>query len=238
MGSPLFFCVVQLPLAVVVTAVLTAAAGLARLVRPAAVQALSRVWSRLLLRLFRVDVRTEGQEHVPRGPAVYAANHSSSLDILVVLGHLNADVRIIYKKSLSFVPLLGWSIAVSGHIPIDRSNPFRAHRSLQRAAERIRGGTSVLVFPEGTRSPDGSVRHFKRGSFSLALDAGVPVVPVSLADVKTLVPRGLTSLKPGTITLRVHPAIAVSGRSKDDAEALAEETRRVVARGCEREVGQ
>jgi 1-acyl-sn-glycerol-3-phosphate acyltransferase len=199
---------------------------------------LSRVWSRLLLWLFRVDVLTQGQEHMPPGPAVYAANHSSSLDILVVLAQLPADVRIIYKKSLSLVPLLGWSIAVGGHIPIDRSNPFRARRSLRNAAERIRAGTSVLVFPEGTRSPDGSVRHFKRGSFSLALEAGVPVVPVSLVGVKLLVPRGLTSLRPGRITLRVHPAIPVSGRSKDEAEALAEETRRAVAAGCEREVGE
>ena len=238
MGRTLFFCVVQMPLAVLATAVLTTIASLAGLVRPGAVQALSRVWSRLLLRLFRVEVRTEGGEHLPAGPAVYAANHSSSLDILVVLAHLPMDVRIIFKKSLSYVPLLGWSIAVGGHIPIDRSNPFRARRSLQRAAERIRGGTSVLVFPEGTRSPDGAVQHFKRGSFSLAIEAGVPVVPVSLAGVKALVPRGLTSLRPGRVTLRVHPAIAVSGRSKDDAEALAEETRRVVAAGCEREAGE
>ena len=238
MGRTLFFCVVQMPLAVLATAVLTSAASLAGLVRPGAVQALSRVWSRLLLRLFRVEVRSEGQDQHPAGPAVYAANHSSSLDILVVLAHLPVDVRIIYKKSLSYVPLLGWSIAVGGHIPIDRSNPFRARRSLQRAAERIRGGTSVLVFPEGTRSPDGSVRHFKRGSFSLALEAGVPVVPVSLVGVKALVPRGLTTLRPGRITLRVHPAISVSGRSRDDAEPLAEETRRVVAAGCEREAGQ
>jgi len=234
-GRSLLFCVVQLPLAVLATAVLTTIASLAGLVRSGAVQALSRVWSGLLLRLFRVDVLTQGREHMPRGPAVYAANHGSSLDILVVLAHLPADVRIIYKKSLSLVPLLGWSIATGGHIPIDRSNPFRARRSLQKAAERIRGGTSVLVFPEGTRSPDGAVRHFKRGSFSLALEAGVPVVPVSLVGVKALVPRGLTSLRPGRITLRVHPAIVVSGRSKDDAEALAEETRLVVAAGCERE---
>jgi 1-acyl-sn-glycerol-3-phosphate acyltransferase len=227
-----------MPLAVLATAVLTATASLAGLVRPGAVQALSRVWSGLLLRLFRVDVLTQGQEHMPGGAAVYAANHSSSLDILVVLAHLPADVRIIYKKSLSMVPLLGWSIAVGGHIPIDRSNPFRARRSLRNAADRIRAGTSVLVFPEGTRSPDGSVRHFKRGSFSLALEAGVPVVPVSLVGVKALVPRGLASLRPGRLALRVHPAIPVSGKSKDDAEALAEETRRVVAAGCEREVGE
>jgi 1-acyl-sn-glycerol-3-phosphate acyltransferase len=91
------------------------------------------------------------------------------------------------------------------------------------------------VFPEGTRSPDGSVRHFKRGSFSLAIEAGVPVVPVSLVGVKALVPRGLWSLRPGRVLLRIHPAIPVSGRSASDAQALAEEVRLVVAAGCERE---
>ena len=145
-----------------------------------------------------------------------------------MLAYLRSDVRIIYKKSLSLVPLLGWSIAVGGHIPIDRSNPFRARRSLLKAAERIRAGTSVLVFPEGTRSPDGAVGHFKRGSFSLALDASCPGRAGLARGREALVPRGLASLKPGTITLRVHPPIPVSGRSKDDAEALAEEMRRVV----------
>jgi 1-acyl-sn-glycerol-3-phosphate acyltransferase len=234
-GRSLVFCVLQAPLAVLATAVLTALACLAGLARPGAVQAVSRLWSGLLLRLFRVEVSRQGLEHMARGPAVYAANHSSSLDILVVLAHLPTDFRIIYKKSLSLVPLLGWSIALGGHIPIDRTNPFRARRSLERAAERIRAGTSVLVFPEGTRSPDGRVQHFKRGSFSLAIAAGVPVVPVSLVGVKALVPRGLVSLRPGRVTLRVHRAVPVSGRPADEAQALAEEVRLVVAAGCERE---
>ena len=235
MGRSLLFCVVQAPLAILSTAILGALASVSGLVRPSAARAFSRLWGRLLLRLFRVDVRTRGMEHLPRGPAVYAANHSSSLDILVVLAQLPTDVRIIYKKSLSLVPLLGWSIALGGHIPIDRSNPFRARRSLDEAAERIRTGTSVLVFPEGTRSPDGSVRHFKRGSFSLAIEAGVPVVPVSLAGVKALVPRGLFSLRPGRVTLRLHPSIPVSGKSADEALALAEQARVVVAAGCQME---
>jgi 1-acyl-sn-glycerol-3-phosphate acyltransferase len=178
---------------------------------------------------------TRGTEHVPAGPAVYAANHSSTLDILVVLAHLPREVRIIFKRSLGYIPLLGWSMALAGHIPIDRSNPFRARRSLDLARERIRGGTSVLVFPEGTRSRDGRVHHFKRGSFSLAIEAGAPVVPLSLAGVKALVPGGLFSLRPGRVMLRVHPAIPVAGRAAGEAEALAEQTRQVVARGCETE---
>ena len=157
-------------------------------------------------------MRVRGLENVPAGPAVFAANHASALDILVIFGHLPVDFRIVYKQSLSLVPLLGWSIRLGGHVPVDRRNPFRALRSLEAAARRIRGGTSVVVFPEGTRSPDGAVRRFKRGSFSLALQAGVPVVPVSLVGVKAVVPRGLPSVRPGLVQVVVHPVVPVAGR--------------------------
>jgi 1-acyl-sn-glycerol-3-phosphate acyltransferase len=227
------FFVVQAPLAVLATLILSAAACVVGLLSPAGARVISHFWGRLLLRLFRVAVTSEGLAQLPRGAAVYAANHSSSLDILVLLARLPVDVRIIHKKSLSLVPFIGWTIALGGHIPIDRSNPFRARRSLDAAAERIRAGESVLVFPEGTRSRDGAVGHFKRGSFSLAIEAGAPVVPVSLVGVKALVPRGLLSLRPGTVRLRVHPATPVAGMSADSAQALAEQVRQVVAAGCQ-----
>jgi 1-acyl-sn-glycerol-3-phosphate acyltransferase len=233
-GGALVFFLVQAPAALAVTALYGAAAcGAALLDRSGrTTREIGGAWSRALLRLLRVEVLTEGLEHVPAGPAVYAANHASALDILVVFGHLPVDFRIVYKRSLSLVPLVGWAIWLGGHLPIDRSHPFRARRSLEAAARRIRGGTSVVVFPEGTRSPDETVRRFKRGSFGLAIAAGVPVVPVSLAGVKGVVPRGLPSLRPGTVRAVLHPPVPVAGHSAEDAEALAEEVRTIVARGC------
>jgi 1-acyl-sn-glycerol-3-phosphate acyltransferase len=211
----------------------TAACGAALLDRSGrATRAIGGAWSRLLLRLFRVEVVAERLENAPTGPAVYAANHASALDILVVFGHLPVDFRIVYKRSLSLVPLLGWAIWLGGHVPIDRSHPFRARRSLDRAARRIRGGTSVVVFPEGTRSPDATVRRFRRGSFALAIEAGVPVVPVSLVGVKDVVPHGLPSLRPGRVRVALHPPLQTAGRFAADAEALAEEVRTIVARSC------
>lgn len=189
-------------------------------------------WSRALLRLARVNVLVSGVEHVPSGPAVFAANHASALDILILFGHLPVDFRIVYKRSLSLLPLLGWAIWLGGHFPIDRGNAFRSRRSLYAAARRIRGGTSVVVFPEGTRSPDGEVRRFKRGSFNLAIDAGVPVVPVSLAAVKSVVPQGLASVRPGRVRVVLSAPVPVAGRGPEDAETLAEEVRRIVAAGC------
>lgn len=233
MGRPLVFFLVQAPLAVLLTALCAGAACLAVADRRGATtRRIERAWGRALLRLLGVGVSVSGPEHAPDGPAVYAANHASTIDILVVFGHLPVDFRIVYKRSLSLVPLLGWAIRLGGHVPIDRSHPFRARRSLDAAAGRIRGGTSVVVFPEGTRSPDGAVRRFKRGSFRLALEAGVPVVPVSLVGVKAVVPRGLPSVRPGLVRVVLHPAVPVVGRSADDAEALAEEVRTIVASGC------
>jgi 1-acyl-sn-glycerol-3-phosphate acyltransferase len=229
----LSFYLVQAPVAILVTAMLSLAGCVAGLVSPASVRSLSLFWSRLLLRLFQVEVASEGLSNLPAGAGVYTANHSSMLDILVVLAALPADLKIVYKKSLSYVPVFGWSIALGGHVPIDRSNPFRARRSLDRAAERIRSGESVLLFPEGTRSRDGSVGHFKRGSFSLAIEAGAPVVPVSLVGVKALVPNGLFSLRSGTVRLRVHAPISVAGMTSDGAQTLAERVRQIVAAGCE-----
>ncbi len=230
----LFLFAVQAPLALLLTVGYSAVACLAALVDRSgtSTRRIGGAWSRVLLRLLRVEVRLEGESNLPTGAAVYAANHGSALDIFVVFGHLPVDFRIVYKRSLSLLPLVGWSIWLGGHIPIDRSNAFRARRSLRAAAARVRAGTNVVVFPEGTRSPDATVHPFKRGSFKLALEAGVPVVPVSLVGVKDVVPRGLASLRPGRIRVGIAPPVPVLGRSVEDVDTLAEDVRRIVSAGC------
>lgn len=195
---------------------------------------IAEVWSRGLLLIGRVGVQVQGLENIPQGPAVYASNHGSALDIPIVFAHVPVDFRIIHKRSLRWLPLLGQAMWAAGHIAIDRSHPFRARRSLDAAANRIRQGTSVIVFPEGTRSRDASVGRFKRGSFALALDAGVPVVPFSIVGVKDVVPEGLTTLQPGTVQVFIHPPVPTDGRRHEEAEALAREVRETVVAGCDR----
>ena len=197
-----------------------------------ACRAIAGGWARVLLRGLGVRVEVRGSGNVPAGAAVFAANHASALDIPILFGYLPADFRIIHKRSLYLIPVLGWSLWVAGHVGIDRGNPFRARRSLEAAAQRIRGGMSVAVFPEGTRSPDAAVQPFKRGSFVLALEAGVPVVPVSLQGVKRVVPRGISTLRPGTVRVWIHPPVPTAGLSPDAAESLVEDVRRIVAEGC------
>jgi 1-acyl-sn-glycerol-3-phosphate acyltransferase len=174
-----------------------------------------------------------GIENLPAGSAVYAANHGSALDIPILLARLPKDLRVLHKSSLSSVPVLGWSLRFAGHIAIDRRHPFRARRSLMLAARKLREGASLAVFPEGTRSPDALVRPFKRGSFVLAIDAGVPVVPVSLDGVKRVVPKGIATLRPGKVSVTIHPPLETRGLEASGALALAEDVRRMVASGCQ-----
>lgn len=194
---------------------------------------IARLWGRAVLAILGVRIVVSGIENVPAGPAVYPANHSSVLDIPLLFAALPVDFRVIHKRSLSLLPLIGWYLFLAGHVSIDRGNPFHARRSLQAAALRIRGGTSVAAFPEGTRSPDERLGPFKRGSFLLALYAGVPVVPVSLAGVKRVIPRGILTLRPGVVRLRVHAPLLTARRAVSEARTLAAEARRAVSSGLD-----
>jgi 1-acyl-sn-glycerol-3-phosphate acyltransferase len=192
------------------------------------------IWSRLVLWFWGVRVVVTGTENLPaRGPAVYAANHTSALDIPILFGRLPADFRIIHKRSLYKLPLFGWYLWAGKHVGIDRANPFSARRSLDQAARRIAAGTSLAVFPEGSRSGDGRIHRFKKGGFVLALKAGVDVIPVSLVGVAGLVPEGLFRVRRGTVRMVIHPALPTRGRRIKDAAAMAEEVRRIVKAGCE-----
>ncbi len=226
---------VAVPLIVVSALVLGVFAILAGFVdrRGRTSRAVGSTWARFVLAALGVRVLVRGAEHVPAGPAVFAANHGSALDIPILLGHLPKDFRMIHKSSLSSVPVFGWSLRLAGHIAIDRRHPFRARRSLAIAGRRLREGASLAVFPEGTRSPDPRVRPFKRGSFVLAIEAGVPVVPISLDGVKRVVPRGIATLRPGTVRMTIHPPIETKDKEKNGALALAEDVRRIVAAGCQ-----
>src|SRR5215475_526412 len=119
---------------------------------------MAQFWARVFLRACGIEVRVSGLENLPASPAVYAANHTSAFDIPILFGYLPRSFRVLHKRSLYVLPIVGWYLFLTGHIAIDRANPFKARRSLGAAAQRIRAGLSVVVFPEGTRSSDGQVR--------------------------------------------------------------------------------
>lgn len=210
----------------VVTAALLPFAGLAILVTwdtRGATWFARRLWAPTLLWVAGTRVEVEGAEHVdPRRPTLYASNHQSSIDIPVLFVALPVNLRFIAKEQLRWVPLVGWYLQMAGHILIDRSNRTRAIASLDRAAVEIaRRRISLIVFPEGTRSPDGRIHPFKHGSFGLALKARIPVVPVTLEGSSSVMPRRSWRIRPGLIKVRLSAPVEVAGFDVNDRAGLA-----------------
>ncbi len=166
---------------------------------------MSRLWARAILRAAGIGLVLDPAGPLPDGPAVFVSNHVSALDIPILFASLPRSFRIVYKSSLVYVPLLGLFLAASRHVAIDRSRAFKARRSLAAAARRIRTGTSVALFPEGTRSGELPMGSFKRGSFKLAAEAAVPVVPVSLIGLRQVVSQG--RIRPGRVRVKIHAPI-------------------------------
>jgi 1-acyl-sn-glycerol-3-phosphate acyltransferase len=189
----------------------------------------ARLWARLVLLGGFVRLRAEGTEVVPRGgPVVFMANHESWLDIPALLATIPLQVRFLAKKNLFAIPFFGWAISAMGFIPVDRKNRRTAVRSFDAAAERIRHGRSVLLFPEETRSRDGNLLPFQRGGFLIALKAGIPIVPVGLAGPRRCLPKFGYLLRPGRITVRFGAAIPTTGRGVTDKGELMAAVREAI----------
>lgn len=186
----------------------------------------ARLWSWLILKTSGIRVRVEGLENVhPRETAIFCANHQSAMDIPILFVNLPVQFRFLAKRSLFKLPFLGWHLRRSGHIPVDRDQPRKALKSLDQAAERIRGGCPVILFPEGTRSRDGQIKPFKAGSFYLAIRAGVPVVPITLNGTRHVHKPDTYHVRPGQTEMIVHQPILTSDLTLDDVEALSERVR-------------
>jgi 1-acyl-sn-glycerol-3-phosphate acyltransferase len=195
---------------------------------------LARTWSWLILKTCGVRVTLTGFEHLEKGQNyILAANHQSIYDIPILFAWLPISFRILYKESLNRVPFMGWHLYFCGHIAVDRSNPVRARQSLERAAKQIQRGTSVVIFPEGTRNPNGGVARFKQGSFLLAIKSGVPVVPVTISESWRIMKKGEVTVRPGTVKVHLDRPIAVAGLEEGAAIHLARQVRDIVTSNYE-----
>ena len=195
---------------------------------------LSRViagtWARIVATITPMPVRVEGRENVDPGQSyVVVSNHQSLFDILVLYGWLKIDFRWVMKQELRSVPGLGAACAALGHIYIDRSDHQAAVRSINEAMERITGGTSVLFFPEGTRSNDGRMRPFKKGAFRFAIDAGLPILPVTVDGTCDVLPARQFDLRPGRARLVIHEPVPTDGLATADLPGLSARVRRTIA---------
>jgi 1-acyl-sn-glycerol-3-phosphate acyltransferase len=160
-----------------------------------------------------------------RQPFIFVMNHQSMLDIPLAFAGLPANLRFVAKHVLRYVPFLGGYMWMTGMVFVDRSNRSQAVASLRAAAARIRNGVSILAYPEGTRSLDGRIRAFKKGVFVLALEAGVPVVPVAIEGTGKVLPTGGMKIRSGVVRMKVGTPIVTAGRGPQERDALIAEVR-------------
>ena len=192
----------------------------------AIIDSLIRVWARLLVRAAGIDLRTERMETVDRKQRyILVANHYSYFDIPVIIAAVPQPIRFMAKVSLFKIPIFGWALGRAGFIPIDRKNRRTAVKSFDLAAERIRKGNTIVVFPEEGRSRNREMRPFQRGGFLLALKSELPILPLAIDGTYDVYRVGARRITPGVVTIKVGDPIATAGRSVREKEQLAEQSR-------------
>jgi 1-acyl-sn-glycerol-3-phosphate acyltransferase len=189
----------------------------------------------LVLRIAGVRLEVRGKEKIPVGRAVlFMANHQSNADPPALAASL-PPVLFVAKKEAFRIPVLGRAMRMRGFIPVDRKNRERAARAIDLAAEALRGGRSFLVFPEGTRSPDGRLQPFRNGVFVMALKAGTPIVPVSLSGGSRIMRKGEWAMHSGIMRITLQDPVRTDNRSLNDREQVMEEVRRAILQGLDEE---
>ena len=192
--------------------------------------AIARFWSKVLIKIAGVRLRIEGLEKIdPQGSYVFVSNHVSYMDTPIVLGHIPVQFRFLAKKSLFNVPFLGYHLKRAGHLSVPRGNPREALKTMAEAGRVIRErGISVLIFPEGGRSLDG-LKPFKEGAAYIAINAGVPVVPVCLEGTLQVLPMHSLNVRPGHVIMRIGDPIPTAHLTPKDRGKLTEEMHSRVA---------
>ncbi len=192
----------------------------------------ARVWSRFILWLFHIRVTCKGTHVIdPAQHYVYISNHASALDIPAVVVGIPDDIRFVLKKELTRIPIWGWALKYGHYISIDRSKARDAMKSLEEAARRMRDGASVILFAEGTRTRDGKLQPFKRGAFTLAAKAGIPIIPVTINHTFGILPRGSLRVQPADIELIFGEVIPVDdSQDREGEQRLMERVHEAVAR--------
>lgn len=184
---------------------------------------IARAWARMLLRVSFVGLKIEGLEKIdPQGSYVFVANHLSYMDTPGILAAIPVQFRFMAKKGLFKIPFLGYHLSRAGHISVPRDNPREAVRSMAEAGRIIRErGISILIFPEGGRSPNARLQPFREGAFYIAINAGVQVVPVAISGSEKVLPFGSGTVSPGNVLVRIGDPIPTAGLTVKDRGPLA-----------------
>jgi len=190
---------------------------------------LSKIWARVILFITGTRVKIRGKENINKKQSyVFISNHQSQFDILSIVATLGIQFRWVIKKEIMKVPLFGYALYKSRNIFVDRSNTERAKESIHRGLERLPDGVSVMVFAEGTRSPDGRLGKFKKGGFNIAQDKGFPILPVTVNGSRRVLPKKSFVFYPGTIDVVVGKPIDSTAVGKGALDELIAATRRAI----------
>jgi 1-acyl-sn-glycerol-3-phosphate acyltransferase len=195
--------------------------------------AVFRGWARSLLLAAGIKLEISGLENIePEKSYILIANHQSHMDIPVLTCVLPVPLRIIAKKELFKIPFLGWGMKGVGMLSIDRSNRKKSIDTLKEAEEIIKTHVlSILAFPEGTRSDDGKIHPFKKGPFILAINTGLPLLPVSVSGTRKITPKGKISIHPGRVKVIIHPPVSTDNLTLGDRHKLVEDFQKTIQKG-------
>ena len=189
-------------------------------------------WARVNSFLTPISVKVTGKEKInKRQSYVIVANHQSAYDIFVLYGYLGIDFKWVMKKEIRKIPGVGFGSNAVGHIFIDRSNSKAAIETIAAAKSRIKDGTSVVIFPEGTRSKDGQLLAFKKGAFRFAFDLDLPVLPLTINGTDKIMPTGGLNIFPGKARLIIHDPIDINRFKPERINDLIQETRSAIQSG-------
>ena len=193
------------------------------------------LWARFNSYLTPMSVKVIGRDNIEKGQSyVVVSNHQSHYDVFVLYGWLGLDFKWVMKKELRKVPALGVACEKLGHIYVDRSDREAALASIEEAKKKIVNGTAVIFFPEGTRSLSGDLNEFKKGAFIMALDLGVPILPVSIINTRNILPPKTVKLLPGQAKLVIHKSIKLEGYCHENIGDLITDVKTVIQDGLDR----
>jgi 1-acyl-sn-glycerol-3-phosphate acyltransferase len=195
---------------------------------------ISSLWGRCLCTLNGIQVDIKGLEHIRQDQAqILIANHQGYFDIFALSGFLPLQIRWVAKSSLFKIPFVGWSIAASGYIPVERGNRKKSYQAFLATIEKLKAGNSIVIFPEGTRSEDGTIGPFKKGSLLLSVRSGAPLVPVTLLGTGSIIKKGSGIIRPGRIQIVISPPIPSQAVKDDKEENVLRTLRDIICKNYE-----
>ena len=191
------------------------------------------LWSRCTLFLFLCPIRVRGREHIPgKGPFVVMANHQGACDLFMMYGYLGIPFKWVLKEGIRKLPFVGYACRSAGFVFVDDTRPSSIAHTMDQAKRVLAEGTSIFIFPEGSRTRNGRLARFKKGGFLMADELGVPIIPVSLDGSYRVLPSGKLIPRPHRLTLTIHPPLSVADfgeRPLCISEAVRETSRRIAS---------